>query len=234
LNILKFARRGLLSLIAVMGLGVAQLAFATPVTLHTIGFAKPSESFDFTGEPFSPVQTGGFTGSIDGDLTQFTFFCFDLGHFFSPGNTYLYDDSVVTGGKYDELSRLFTEGFSTATSTSDFSAGFQLAVWEILMQTTPDDVSAPDGSFYVTNDHGNTGAVTRANTLLAGLSSSSPDFTIHLLHSLDTNPQHQDFVYGQVGINLLKVPEPGPLALVAIGLIAMLAMRRRVGSNPAA
>jgi hypothetical protein len=234
LNILNSARRGLLALTAVVALGAAQLAFATTITLHTTGFANGfSESFDFTGEPFSPVSTGGFTGTINLDPTPITFFCFDLGHFFSPGNSYQYDDSIQTGGKFDELSRLFTEGFSTSTTTADFSAGFQLAVWEILMQTTPDDLNSPDGSFYVTNDHGNTGAVTRANTLLAGLSSSSPDFTIHLLHSLDTDPQHQDFVYGELPPTLRKVPEPGPLSLIAVALIALIAVRRRVDAKPA-
>jgi hypothetical protein len=227
MNILSFVRRLLLAMTAGVALCAAPLALATTVTLHPTGFANGfSESFDFTGEPFSPVQTGGFTGTINLDPTPIIFFCFDLGHTFSFGNPYQYDDSIQTGGKYDELSRLFTEGFASSTSTADFSAGFQLAVWEILMQTTPDDVNSPDGSFYVTNDHGNTGAVTRANTLLAGLSSATPDYTIHLLHSLDTNPQHQDFVYGT--LPLRQVPEPAPLMLIGAAMVALFAMRRMV------
>ena len=231
MNIQSFARRLVAALTAGIALCAAPLTFATTVTLHPTGFANGfSESFDFTGEPFGPVPTGGFTGTINLDPTPITFFCFDLGHTFSFGTPYQYDDSIQTGGKFDELSQLFTEGFASATSTADFSAGFQLAVWEILMQTTPDDVNSPDGSFYVTDAHGNTGAVTQANTLLAGLSSYTPDYTIHLLHSLDTSPQHQDFVYGTQP--LTQVPEPAPLALVAIGMIGLFALRRRIIARP--
>jgi hypothetical protein len=52
---------------------------------------------------------------------------------------------------------------------------------------------------------------------------------IHLLHNADS----QDFVYG-VNATLRKVPEPGPLSLVAVALIALLAVRRRGGAKPAA
>lgn len=80
----------------------------------------------------------------------------------------------------------------------------------------------------MTNDHGNAATVAAANALIAGLPSTST-YGIRLLHS-DTN---QDFIYG-VTSTLFKVPEPGPLALLAVALIAMLAARRRVSAKPAA
>ncbi|MEO8565712.1 MAG: PEP-CTERM sorting domain-containing protein, partial [Betaproteobacteria bacterium] len=93
-------------------------------------------------------------------------------------------------------------------------------------QTTPDDLNSPDGSFYVTNARGNTGAVNRGNTLLAGLSSSSANYTIHLLHSL-SDPQHQDFVYGTFELRQ-EVPEPAPLTLIGAAIVALFVMRRRM------
>jgi hypothetical protein len=149
------------------------------------------------------------------------FFCFELTQTFSFGTTYTYDDSIPSGPKFTALSELFTEGFGTALSSADFSVGFQLAVWEILQETTPASVSTGNGSFYVTNDHGNTGAVTRANDLLAGLPATGL-YTIHLL----TNDNHQDFVYGT--LPLRQVPEPAPLMLMGAAMIALFGMRRMV------
>jgi hypothetical protein len=232
LNILNFVRHGL-ALTAVVGLGAAQFAFANPVTLNPTGFANGSEQFNVnvaTVVDPNPLSTGAFTGTIDPGAIPITFFCFELTQSFGFGSPYAYDDSVQSGGKYDTLSELFTEAFTTSTISTLNSAAFQLAVWEILEETTPGSLSpgVNQGAFYVTNDHGNTTTVAAANALIAGLPASGT-YVIHLLHS-ETN---QDFVYG-VNTTLFKVPEPGPLELVAVALIALLAVRRRVSAKPAA
>jgi len=232
LNILNFVRHGL-ALTAVVGLGAAQFAFATPVTLHPTGFANGSEQFDVSVPTVvdpNPLSTGAFTGTIDPSVIPITFFCFELTQSFGFGNPYAYDDSAVSGGKYDTLAKLFTEAFTTSTISTLNSAAFQLAVWEILEETTPGSLSpgVNQGTFYVTNDFGNTTTVAAANALIAGLPASGT-YVIHLLHNADS----QDFVYG-VNATLRKVPEPGPLSLVAVALIALLAVRRRGGAKPAA
>jgi len=219
MNILSFVRRVLLALVAAAGLCGGSIATANSVTLIPTGFAAGSEILDFTGEPFSPVSAGAFAGTLDGN--PIVFFCFELTQTFSFGTTYTYDDSIPSGPKFTALSELFTEGFATALSSTDFSVGFQLAVWEILMETTPASVSTGNGSFYVTNDHGNTGAVTRANDLLGGLPATGL-YTIHLL----TNDSHQNFVYGT--LPLRQVPEPAPLTLIGAAMVALLVMRRRI------
>jgi hypothetical protein len=221
MNILSFVRRVLLALVAGAALCGGSIAIANSVTLIPTGFAAGSESLDFTGEPFSPVSAGAFAGTLDGN--PIVFFCFELTQTFNfnPSPGYTYDDSIPSGPKFTALSELFTEGFATALSSTDFSVGFQLAVWEILMETTPASVSTGNGSFYVTNDHGNTGAVTRANDLLAGLPATGL-YTIHLL----TNDSHQDFVYGT--LPLRQVPEPAPLMLMGAAMIALFGMRRMV------
>ena len=85
-------------------------------------------------------------------------------------------------------------------------------------------MNSPDGNFYVTDNHGNQTAQDRANTLLAGLSSSQALYEIHLLHSSDK----QDFVYGTIPLHQ-EVPEPTPLLLIGAALVAMLFALRQVG-----
>ena len=154
------------------------------------------------------------------------FFCFELTQSFGFGPPYTYDDSIQSGGKYDTLSELFTEAFATSTASPLNSVAFQLAVWEILEETTPGSLSpgiGTQGTFYVTNDHGNTATVTAANALIAGLPSTGL-YQIHLLH----NDNSQDFVYGTLPLRQ-QVPEPAPLMLIGAAMIALFAIRRRAG-----
>ncbi len=237
MNIQSFSRRALQAIVAATVLWIAPPTLATTVTLVPTGFANGWEAFNVSVPTVvdpNALATGGFAGTLDGN--PIVFFCFDLAHSFSFGPSYSYDDSVPTGFKYTELSKLFTEGFASVLSPNpiDYSAGFQLAVWEILEQTTPDDVTPSHGTFYVTDAHGNTGAVTRANTLLAGLSSSNAGYTIHWLHSLSTDPQHQDFVYGTPTPLHQEVPEPAPLLLIGAALVGLFATRRRIVTTRAA
>jgi hypothetical protein len=232
MNILSLMHRTLLGLAAGAALCCGPSAFAGLVTLHPNGFASGYESFNVnvpTVVDPNAVPTGAFTGTIDLG-PPITFFCFELTESFSFGSDYTYDDEVQSGGKYTTLSELFTEAFATATISTINSAAFQLAVWEILEETTPGSLSpgVNQGNFYVTNDNGNTSTVAAANALIAGLPSTA-GYTIHLLH----REGNQDFVYGVPP--LLRVPEPASVLLIAGALAAMLfALRRRPLANPSA
>jgi hypothetical protein len=230
MRVQSLVRRVLLAFAATTAACVASLPLANPVTLDPTGFANGSESFTVHNVPapiFNPLSTGGFVGTLDGN--PIVFFCFQLTQSFNfnpPPPYYTYDDSLLSltdPTRANYLSELFTEGFATAVSTPNNSAGFQLAVWEILGETTPGDVNSPDGNFYVTDNHGNQTAQDRANTLLAGLSGSQALYEIHLLHSGTL----QDFVYGTIPLHQ-QVPEPTPLLLIGAALAAMLFALRRV------
>jgi hypothetical protein len=232
MRVCSLSRRVLMALAAGTALCVAPLALATSVTLAPSGFANGSEQFNVSVPTVvdpNPLSTGAFTGTIDGNLPPIVFFCFELTQSFSFGSTYTYDDSVQSGGKFTTLSELFTEAFATSTASTLNSAAFQLAVWEILEETTPGSLSpgVSQGSFYVTNDHGNTTTVAAANALIAGLP-NTPLYTIHLLHS-DTN---QDFIYGTPPL-LLEAPEPASLLLIGAALAAMLFALRSVSQRRA-
>jgi hypothetical protein len=102
-----------------------------------------------------------------------------------------------------------------ATTSAINSAAFQLAVWEILYD---DDLSLFSGSFH-TNRVGNaTDAL--AESWLAGLGGFSDKGEIILYQS----GEHQDFIGRRPSSD---VPEPGPVALIGIGLVAMLVFTRR-------
>ena len=239
MNIASLARRGIAALAAGTVLGFGSVATASPVTLVPTGFANGSEQFNVsvpTALGTAPLPTGAFVGTIDDSPAPpppkpLVFFCFELTQTFSFGTSYTYDDSVQTGGIYTTLSELFTEGFATALDSTQNSAAFQLAIWEILEEPAGTQKSlspgADQGTFYVTNDHGNTATVTAANALIAGL----PPIGLYEIHLL-SNDTNQNFIYGTPIPPLQQVPEPAPLLLFAAALAAMLfglrsASRRR-------
>jgi hypothetical protein len=188
------------------------------------GFANGSENFLLSAS-FTPVENpvpaGGFTGTFGG--TPILFWCADLMRTFSFGTSYDYTASLYTN---TNLSRLFTEvgGSAAATATTNSSAAFQLAIWEILFEgTTVSPYSLSTGDFKVTNDYGNTAAVTLANQWLAALGSFAPTTTLVWL----SNDTHQNFITDTTIPSRLLVPEPLPLSLVGLGLLAMIFVTRR-------
>ncbi len=212
------ARRALWAAAAGAALCVMPLARAT--MLHPTGFANGDQVFSVTAPSANNVPTGAFKGTWNG--TPIVFFCFELTQYFSFGNTYTdYTASNPSGATFTLLSRLFTEGFAHALDSTQNSAAFQLAVWEIEYETgSPTDLRA--GSFHVLSDNGHTATVNAANYLLTHLPSTGL-YSITLLHS----PDYQDFIYGTS--TLRQAPEPSPLPLVGIGLAAMIfvTLRRR-------
>ena len=210
-----FARRSVVA--AAAGVALCAMPVAHADLLHTTGFANGYETFSVTAPSANNAPTGAFSGIWNG--TPIVFFCAELTQFFGFGNNYTdYTASNPSGPKFTLLSELFTEGFAHALDSPDNSAAFQLAVWEILDESgSPTDLRG--GSFHVLSDNGHSPTVDAANYLLTHLPSTGL-YTITLLDS----PYHQNFIFGT--LNLREAPEPSPLALLGIGLAAMIFLVR--------
>jgi PEP-CTERM motif len=210
-----------------VGPALCALAVAAPIShagitaiLNGTGFANGSESMTLsTGLPLAenPVPTGGFVGTFGG--SPLTFWCGELNQTFSFGDPQLYTADIFTNSN---LSRLFTEvSQSDRTSSTVNSAAFQLAVWEILFEgTTSTPYSLSSGDFKATGD---SAALIKADGWLLNLGSFAAST---ILVSL-TNASHQDFITDFMPPSL-QTPEPGSLALLGVGMFAlMFAVRRR-------
>jgi hypothetical protein len=210
-------------------LGVPTLAYSAAIYLVGDGYANGSESFTLTATPppvVNPVNAGGFTGRIGPNpgpnppTTPIIFWCAELTQTFSFGTVYTYTSSPLSNTL---LSQLFTAvgGSASATSTTDSSAAFQLALWEILFEGgTYGGLDVSSGNFQAT---GNATAITLANSWLAALDAGDAATTALFLLS---SPSHQDFLTDS-NSPLLLTPEPGSLALLGVAILAAMFTRRR-------
>lgn len=216
------------SALIAMGASAALCGFssANASTLIGDGYANGSLGFTLTSTTVNPavnpVGAGGFTGHWDGQ--QILFWCFELTQTFGFGIPYTNDYVASPLGNL-KVAELFQEvgGSAGAIATPQTSAAFQLALWEILYETSG-VYDLRNGTFQAAGD---AGALDLATSWLNSLPASS-SFVITLLHSGDPG-NHQDFLTDS-SIPHLDVPEPATLALLGIGLMGMIFARRR-GSN---
>jgi len=118
----------------------------------------------------------------------------------------------MTAGKADLLRELWGRHYSPAMTASQ-AAQFQLAVWEIVFETSG-VYNISNGSLVSTSYNAGT------NALLASLTGTGPMANLVAL----TNPQYQDMLAS------IQIPAPGAILLGAIGtgLVGWLRSRKRL------
>jgi len=205
-------------------------AAANTVAIKWAGLDQAGTQLSTLDETVSttvPVTDGYFTTALNYSYVatgqSFIAFCIEP----TEGNgrknrEYSYAVESFSGAQAHNLQGLFSTSYAGLSDYND-KAAFQLAVWELVRETSG-TYSVSTGSFHLLGDDATTAAVTAkaASFLTQALSYSGPS-----LYSLDklTNAGLQDLV---VASPLAAVPEPESYALFLAGLgaIGMMARRR--------
>jgi galactose mutarotase-like enzyme len=203
-------------------------------------FLPTTPDFTPTGE-MRPVEEGGMdfrkTRRIDPatnafDTTSFITYCIELEESFSFSSTAMTGYSLVDGASYfaarrlanplrpdgaqvaERLGRLFTwvQADATRVDTAAESTALQLAVWNIVYDADWSLFNAA-GRYSDSSSH-----AVLANIMMANAAFTPNQMQVYAL----TRSGRQDFL-----VTTLRVPSPGTLALVGLGLAAAaLALRR--------
>lgn len=215
----------------------------------TFNSVSPSRSASFStnsGSNYTGTVAGVFNftgGSGDGlDLApigneQFVGFCIDLADEIRYNETWTWDvidlaqapdpinDNFMGATKAGDLSRMlatYLPDFSTASTLSaDQAAGLQLAIWEIVWETSDSTYSLSSGNARFTSD---ADAINLANTYLDSSQWKGTGLTnlkaLSLPSGTGTTPQVQDFV-------VQVVPIPAAAWLFGSALFGAVAIGRR-------
>ena len=147
------------------------------------------------------------------------------------GGTPANNGPVLTTGQKNDIQALFDTGYNTflaaisGGANNSESAGFQLALWEIVNETA-DSYSLTGGNFTAANnDDARKAANKAANDYLAGLDSydGTKRFNVSYLQAAVANEQNL------VTVSPVPLPAAGILMLAALGgLAGARKLRRRV------
>lgn len=167
----------------------------------------------------TPVQS--FTDAAG----KFTAFCLDIvGQLHLPG---LYNETLtpftkapLTALQKSNVRKLFNTAYSTLSLASDAqSAGFQLALWEIVNENSG-TFNVNTGTFYTSAAARDLAARNAANAFLAGLAGPvTANYSTVYLEAVWTK--------GQDLVTVSDVPLPAAGWLMLAGLGGLAALRRR-------
>lgn len=233
--------------LALGALGASALPLIEPVDFKLTSFVYTPTIGGVVGSPITGVghigalNAGTDTTAYDpifGGTDTFIAYCIELTENTGGFNvlrpyvksTY-FAGTEPSGSMIDGISKLFTFNNGLTTTDKISSAAMQLAIWEIVYDAAPGDLTS--GSFHIFGSSPHlASAAAQANVLLAGAASSFPLFDV----TTYTNKGFQDFVSGgqSFGCNELdcggggNVPEPGslPLMLGSLGALGFLSRKK--------
>lgn len=221
----RFIKTVISASIAAIGIGVAASASALTFDLTYNGFALGSaESAAIASTSpavnYSSVAAGAFsfTAAATGVANQsFLAYCIEITQSLVNFGT---DYTTTTPAGYGwsnarqtDIAKLFNVGYLSSLTSTVKSAGFQLALWEMVYDSGTYNLAS--GNF--TGSSGNAGVITHANAYLAAAAAGT---TGHGQFTVWQSPTAQNYLQFQV-------PEPGSLALIAgLGMVGF-ALRTR-------
>jgi len=211
------------TLLSVVGASLLLSVQAVALPLVVTGFEYPGSPTTARIQNGSPavnanVYAGGFLTDAGGN--SFTSWCIDIfqnTHFGQTVNDYTLTDGATALGaaRSDALGRLATDALSSVSNAAS-SGAFQLAIWEIVNETSGNPYSLTSGNFRASSV--SNGSLVLAQSWLDNLGGLN-QYAVSVWRS----GSRQDLAV----FDRVTVPEAGSLTLLGLGLVAAGVARRR-------
>jgi len=208
--------------------GVLALSSATTASAVTVNVTY--QGSDAFGSPnlsrYLSINSTGISGGVyagpfrlvgNNGFGNFVAFCVDLAQYLTSGNTYTVSGSSKYGSSVDtNIDRLFTSVYSSI-NTAIQGAAFQVALWEIISDTSG-SYNLAGGNFSVVNASYSSAVINQANSYLNGLTGAA------------TGGYRLSFLQSDVGqdiVTISPVPLPAAAGMLGLGLVSLFGLRRR-------